>query len=169
MELLQSNPTTFGKYLNFHVSHSWVRSLYQRMKFSYRGATKSRAVTTRSLWIEIKSQFLHDISVKVLLYNISDELMINADQTPTQVAIDNVTMAAKGEKCISRPVSTDRNITLTICESHSGRILPFQLIYKEKTTRLLPNVDFPDRFFSCHTIKNTGAMKLRPFASLIAF
>ena len=66
------------------------------MKFSRRSVTKSRAVTTRSLWIETKSQFLHDIFDKVLLYNIPDELMINADQTSTQAAIDNVTMAAKG-------------------------------------------------------------------------
>ena len=117
------------------------------MKFSHRGTTKSRAVTTRSLWIRAKSQFLHNISDKVLLYNIPDKLIINADQIPSTVAIDNVTMAAKGEKCISPPVSTDRNITLTICESHSGTILPFQLIYKKKTTRLLPNVDFPDGFF----------------------
>ena len=98
------------------------------MKFSHRGATKSRAVITRSLWIRAKSQFLHNISDKVLLYNIPDELIINADQTPSTVAIDNVTMGAKGEKCLTPPVSTDRNITLTICESHSGTILPFQLI-----------------------------------------
>ena len=34
MGLLQSNPEKFGKYLNFDVSRSWVRSLYQKKKFS---------------------------------------------------------------------------------------------------------------------------------------
>ena len=106
------------------------------MKFSHRGTTKSRAVITRSLWIRAKSQFLHNISDKVLLYNIPDKLIINADQIPSTVAIDNVKMAAKGEKCISPPVSTDRNITLTICESHSGTILPFQLIYIKKNDKI---------------------------------
>ena len=33
MGLVQSNPKTSGKYLNFHVSCSWVRSLYERMQF----------------------------------------------------------------------------------------------------------------------------------------
>ena len=40
MGLVQSNPEKFGKYLNFHVSRSWVRSLYQKMKFSRRIAKK---------------------------------------------------------------------------------------------------------------------------------
>ena len=35
---------------------------------------------------------------------------------------------------------------MTICESHDGTVLPFQIIYKGKTPRLLPNVDFPDGF-----------------------
>ena len=109
----------------------------------------SRPVITRSLWIEAKSQLLHDISDKVLLYNIPDELIINADQTPSKsVATDNVTIAAKGEKHISRTGSNvKRSITLTLCESHNGTILPFQLIYKEKAVKSLPNVDFslPDK------------------------
>ena len=109
----------------------------------------SRPVITRSLWIEAKSQLLHDISDKVLLYNIPDELIINADQTPSKsVATDNVTIAAKGEKHTSRTGSNvKRSITLTLCESHNGTILPFQLIYKEKAVKSLPNVDFslPDK------------------------
>ena len=51
MGLVLSNPEKFGKYLNFHVSCSSVRYLYQRMKISRRAATTSRPVTTRSLWI----------------------------------------------------------------------------------------------------------------------
>ena len=100
---------------------SRVRSLYQTMKFSRRADTTSRPVITRSLWIEANSQFLYDISDKVLLYNIPGELIINADQTPSKcVATDNVTMAAKGEKHISRTGSNDRrSITLTLWESHN--------------------------------------------------
>ena len=82
--LVLRNSEKFAKYLNFHVSHSWVKSLYQRMKFSRRAVTISKPVITRSLWIEANLQFLHDISDKVLLYNIPDNLIINADQTPSK-------------------------------------------------------------------------------------
>ena len=40
------------------------------MMFSCRAGTTSRPVMALSLWIEVKSQFLHDISEKVLLDNI---------------------------------------------------------------------------------------------------
>ena len=118
------------------------------MKFSRRTATTSRPVITRSLWNEIKSYFLYEISQKVLLHSIPDELVINADQTLLKfVATDNITIAAKGQKYISRAGSSDtRSITLTVCESLDGKSLPFQLIYKGKTQRLLPTVDFPDGF-----------------------
>ena len=56
-------------------------------------------------------------------------------------------MAAKGEKHISWTGFNDqRSMTLTLCESHNGTILPFQLIYKGKTAIWLPNVDFADGF-----------------------
>ena len=63
-------------------------------------------------------------------------------------------MAAKGQKHILKAGSNDkRSITLTVCESLDGKILPFQLIYKGKTQKLLPTVDFPDRFcLSCNAV-----------------
>ena len=74
----------------------------QRMKFSRRAATTSRPVITLSLWIEATSQFLHDISDKVTLYNFPDEFIISADQTPLKyVTVDNVAMAAKGKSIFS--------------------------------------------------------------------
>ena len=49
---------------------------------------------TKSSLHEIK--FLHEISQKVLLQSIPDELIINADQNPSKfVATDNITIAAK--------------------------------------------------------------------------
>ena len=80
--LVQFYPEKFGKLVNFELTQSWVKSLYQRMKFSRRAAATSRAVISRSLWNKIKSQFLNEISQKVLLHSIPDELIINADQTP---------------------------------------------------------------------------------------
>ena len=52
----------------------------------------------------------------MLLYNIPDEWIINADQTPSKyVATDDVKMALKGGKYISRTGSNDkRSISLTL-------------------------------------------------------
>ena len=142
--LIRVNPERFGKYMDFKVTRSWVRPLHQRMKSSRHAVTTSRAVITRSLWAEVRSQFLHEITDKVLQHNIPDELIINDDQTVSKfVATDNITMAAKGEKHISRVEATDkRAITVTLCEPLDGYILPFQLIYTGKMERYLPDFTF---------------------------
>ena len=63
------------------------------MKFSRRAVTTSRPVITRSLWVEVRSQFLYEITNKVLKHNIPDELIVNVNQTLSKfVATDNVTM-----------------------------------------------------------------------------
>ena len=154
--LIRANPERFGKYMEFKVIRSWARSLYQRMKFSRRAVTTSRRVITRSLWVEVRSQFLYEITDKVLKHNIADELIINVDQTPSKfVATDNVTLAAKGEKHISRAGATDkRAITVSLSESLDGHILPFRLIYTGKTQRSLPNVTFPDGFCLAYNQKH---------------
>ena len=84
----------------------------------------------------------------MLLHGIPDELIINANQTPSKcLATDNITMEAKGQKHISRAGSSDKkSITLTVCELLNGKILPLQLIYKGKAQRLLSTVDPPDGF-----------------------
>ena len=85
----------------------------------------------------------------MLLYNIPDEWIINADQTPSKyVATDDVKMAVKGGKYISRTGSNDkRSISLTLRESHNRTTFSFRLIYEGKTARTLPNVGFSDGFF----------------------
>ena len=147
-DLIRANPERFGKYMEFKVTRSWARSLYQRMKFSRRAVTTSRPVITRSLWVEVRSQFLYEITDKGLKHNIPDELNINFDQTPSKsVAADNVTITVKREKHISRAEVTDkRAITVTLSKSLDGHILPFQHIYTGKMQRSLPNVTFPDGF-----------------------
>ena len=154
--LIWANPERFGKYVEFKVTRSWARSLYQRMKFSCHAVTTSRPVITRLLWVEVRSQFLYKITGKVLKHNIPDELIINVDQTPSKfVATDNITMSAKGEKHISQAGATDKTaITVTLSESLDGHILPFQLIYTGKTQRSLPNVTFPGGFCLAYNQKH---------------
>lgn len=139
--LIRSNTVKYGQFLEFPVTRSWVRSLYQRMKFSRRMTTTSRPMITRSVYEEIKEQFLHEISTKVREHNIPDELIFNADQTPSKyVATGKVTMAGTNSKHVAIKGGNDkRQITLTVIESLSGEMLPFQIIYKGKTKRSLPH------------------------------
>ena len=126
------------------------------MNFSRRAVTTSRLIITRSLWTEVRSQYLFETIDKALTYDIPDELIINVDQTPSKfVATDNVTMAAKGEKHISRAGASDkRAITVTLAETSDGEILPFQLIYTGKTKRSLPSVKFSKGFCLAYNPKH---------------
>ena len=110
------------------------------MNFSRRAATKSRPIITRSLWEEINTQYLHDIASAVRTYNIPDELMLNADQTPSKyVPTTNVTMAKQGTAHTPfRRKDDKRAITVTVIQSLSGKMLPFQIIYTGKTERCFP-------------------------------
>lgn len=77
---------------------------------------------------------------------IPDEL--NLDQTPSKfVPTDNVRMAEKSSKHVSRKGSNDKcKITVTLAETLSGQILPFPVIYTGKTSHSLPHVKFPAGF-----------------------
>ena len=84
----------------------------------------------------------------MLKCSIQDELILNIDQTPSKfVPTENVTMAETGSKHVSRKGRNDKcGMTVTLSETISGKILPFQLIYTGKTARSLPSVEFPNRF-----------------------
>ena len=64
------------------------------------------------------------------------------------VPTDNITMDEKGKKNIARKGGSDkRGITVILSETLSSELLPFQLIYKGKTARSLPQTTFPDGFY----------------------
>ena len=138
--LIRSNMVRYGQFLDFQVSRTWVRSLYQRMRLSRRVSTTSRPIITRSIWEESKERYLSEIASKVSDHNIPDELIFNADQTPSKyVAASKVTMAETNKKNIPiKGASDKRAITLTVIQSLSGDILPLQIIYTGKTKRCLP-------------------------------
>ena len=96
----------------------------------------------------MRSQFIHEITDKVLQPNIPDEFITSVDQTASKfVDTDNITMAAKREKHISRAGATDkRTITVILCESPDGCMLPFQLIHTGKMEMSLPDFTSPDGF-----------------------
>ena len=110
------------------------------MNFSQRAATASRPIIARSLWEDINTQYLHDIASAVRTYNVPDELILNANQTPSKyVPTTNVTMAEQGTAHIpARGREDKRAITVTVIQSLSGKMLPFQIIYTGKSERCLP-------------------------------
>ena len=83
-------------------------------------------------------------------HNIPQELVLNADQTPSSyVSVGRMTMAEKNSKSVPIKGLTDkRNITLTFVISLAGEFLPMQVpIYLGKTKASLPrNFVFPKGF-----------------------
>ena len=53
-------------------------NLFRRM------VTTSRPTITRSIWSEVRTQYLHDIVHSVVTYIIPDKIIINVDQTPSK-------------------------------------------------------------------------------------
>ena len=97
---------------------------------------------------EIELAFMHKLVKKVEKHNIPHSLIINADQTPSKyVLVGRSTLAEKNVKDVPISGSADKRlITGTFAETLDGSFLPFQLIYKRKTTQSLPKIDFPDGF-----------------------
>ena len=118
------------------------------MNLTRRIVTTSRSAIIKATWLEVKATFLHDIVSAIVEDEIPDELILNVDQTPSKfVPMNNVTMAEKSSNHVSRKGSNDkRGITVTLAETLSGQILPFQLIYPGKASRSLPHVKFPAVF-----------------------
>ena len=57
------------------------------------------------------------------------------------------TMDLKGQQRVEIAAMNDkRQMTLVMCGSLSGNLLPFQLIYQGKTAASLPKVDFPKQW-----------------------
>ena len=110
------------------------------MNFSRRAAATSKPIITRVLWGEINTQYLDDIASAVRTYNIPDELILNADETLSEYEpTTNVAMAEQRTAHIPvRGGDDKRAITVTVIQSLSGKILPFQIIYTGKTERCLP-------------------------------
>ena len=142
MGLIKSDLVTYGMYLEFQITDGWILSLYRRMSLSRRMVTTSRP--TRSIWLETRTQYLHDIVHAVVSHSVPDELIINAYQTLSKyVPTANVIVAEKNSKHVAKKGANDkRGITFTLGESLSGEISPIQLIYKGKTNRSLPSVKF---------------------------
>ena len=148
MGLIRADISRYGGYLDFTVTKVWLKSLYSRMNMSRSMVTTSRPIVTSSLLEEVRTQLRNDIVSAALKYNIPDELILNIDQTPSKfVPTENVAMAETRSKHVSRKDGNDKRcITVTLSETITGKILPFQLIYTGKTARSLLSVEFSNGF-----------------------
>ena len=156
MGIIKNHLTRYGGYLGFKITNGWIQSLYARMNMSRRMVTTSRLIVTRAIWNEVRDQFLNEIVTTAVLHNIPDELIINVDQTPSKfVPTCNFTMAETNFKHVAKKGSNDkRGMTVTLAETLSGKMLPFQLIYHGKTARSLPSVPFPVGFLLSYNEKH---------------
>ena len=81
-------------------------------------------------------------------HNIPESLVLSHDQTPSKyVTVGRSTIAPKNSTRVGLGGSTDKcSITLTLAVTLDGKILPFQIIYRDKTDQSVPKITFPAKF-----------------------
>ena len=135
------------------LKKSWAKYFLMSLNFVKRKATTKKPKFTPSNFEELKSQFLMDIMAVVTMKDVPEEMIVNWDQTAIKyIPVSNRTMAKEGSKRVEvAGIDDKRQITATFAASLSGNFLPVQLVYKGKTSRCHPAVDFPDGFHVTHT------------------
>ena len=127
------------------LTKDWAKNLMKRM-----GMVKRRVSTKAKVDVEefetLKDQFLLSIKTIVILDEIPLDLIINWDQTGINyVPVSSWTMEVEGSKRVELVGKDDkRQITAVFGGSMTGNFLPLQLVYQGKTTRCLPQVNFPE-------------------------
>ena len=125
-----SKLTSHGGHIE--ITSTWAKSLLSRMSYVKRKCSNTGKVPT-PLFNEIKNVFLADVTAEVIMNDIPDDLIINWDQTALQfVPTGQWAMHQSGEKVV--PIS----------HSDDKRQITAVLIYKGKTSRCHPKVDFPE-------------------------
>ena len=94
----------------------------------------------------LKAQFVYDADVLVDYGDIPDALVINWDHTGIKyIPVGSWTMEKEGQKRVQiTGIDDKRQITAVFAATKTGSFLPIQVIYKGKTKRCLPSVDFPE-------------------------
>ena len=131
MGLIRADLLKYGQYLDFEVTLSFVNSVYKRLNMIRRASTMSRPAIPRAAWEEIQFQFRQKIAAIVKEHNVTDVLILNADQTTFKYApTRNITVELKGSNHVAIAGSDDkRQITLTF-------FFIIFFLYKSPLTRL---------------------------------
>ena len=126
----------------------WTQSLFRRMGFGRRMCTTKKPEIPYRALMEAKLFFQHQIASLVEEHHIPPSLIMNFDQTPLKYTpVSNSTLAKKGSKHV--PITCGafkESVTATFNITYSNKFLPMQLIYKGKTRRSFPRVNFQQSF-----------------------
>ena len=127
------------------ISKDWAKSLLHRMGYVKRRESTSAKVPPKD-FDTLKAQFVYDADVLVDYGNIPDALVINWDHTGIKyIPVGSWTMEKEGQKRVQiTGIDDKRQITAVFAATKTGSFLPIQVIYKGKTKRCLPSVDFPE-------------------------
>ena len=109
----------------------------------HRATTKSKVLV--SDFDDLKKQFLFDIKAFTEMEEIPEDLVINWDHTGLHyVPVSSWTMAKEGSKRVEIAGLDDKKQLMAVfAGTLSGEVLPPQIIYKGKTPKCLPSVEFP--------------------------
>ena len=144
MGLILSDLITYDMYLKFRIGDGWIHFFYKHMNLYRRMATTLRPTITKSVWLEVRTQYVCHTVDSVVTHNIPNELIIKVDQTSSKyVPKVNVTMVEKNSKHVARKGAIDKwGITATLTELVTGEVPLMQHIHKRKTNRSLPGSNF---------------------------
>ena len=146
-----------------NLTKDWAKSLLRRMGMVKRRVSSKSKVNVEEFDV-LKEEFLLSIRNVVSLDEVPPALIINWDQTAIQyVPVSSWTMEIEGTKRIELAGKDDkRQITAVFGASMEGDFLPAQLVYQGKTTRFLPQVEFPTNWhftYSENHWSNENTMK----------
>ena len=135
------------------LSFDWTYSLLRRMGYVKRKATtKARTALTQEEFAAVKKRYLRQIKKAVKDGKSRQELVINWDQTGTNVVPSSQwTQAEKRATRVETGAGNKRQITVTVAGTLSGKLLPFQILYVGKTERCHPLTQFREGFDIWHT------------------
>ena len=97
--------------------------------------------------------FLADIAAEVVMKDIPREMIFNWDKTGLSIIpTGSWTMEREGAKVVSIAHADDkRQITAVLAVTATREYLAPQLLYKGKTERCHPQVQFPEGWYVWHT------------------
>ena len=134
------------------LKKSWAKYFLSKLDFVKRKATTKSKITVPYFEM-LKQQFLLDIKAAVEIEEIPKDLILNWDQTGINyVPVSQWTMEKKGSKRVEViGLGDKRQITAVFAGTLAGDFLPVQLVYQGKTTKCLPDIDFPETWHITYT------------------
>jgi len=121
-----------------NLNKGWAQYVLQKMGFVKRKATSKAKITVED-FAQIKAEFLLEVKQVKFLQSLSSIWTMEA------AGSKRVEVAGKDDK---------KQLTALLAGSLTGDFLPPQIIYQGKTTRCLPNYDFPEKWHITYSINH---------------